>query len=90
MCQLNILDYSKVTGGCGHLWVEGVEQCSEAEAKATRCKLLCEDLTRKAIVPKTPLFRKVKNFLKGGVSKSGRCPSCVKGVTIPVPGSQRV
>ncbi|KAJ6095285.1 hypothetical protein N7486_006031 [Penicillium sp. IBT 16267x] len=61
-----MLDYGKLSGGCGHLWIQGVEQCSEAEAAATRCKILCEDLTRKAITPKTPLFQRVKKFFKGG------------------------
>ncbi|KAJ5813571.1 uncharacterized protein N7503_000321 [Penicillium pulvis] len=66
MCQLNILDYAKLPGGCGHLWIQSVEQCSEAEENATPCKVLCEDLTRKVIVPKTPLFTRVKKFFKGG------------------------
>ncbi|KAJ6003164.1 hypothetical protein N7451_005711 [Penicillium sp. IBT 35674x] len=66
MCQLNILDYAKLPGGCGHLWIQGVEQCSEAEENATRCKALCEDLARKVIIPKTPLFKRVKDFFKGG------------------------
>lgn len=89
MCQLNILDYAKLPGGCGHLWIQSVEQCSEAEENATGCKVLCEDLTRKVIVPKTPLFTRVRNFFKGGDGKSGNCPSCVKGLTTPVPANQR-
>lgn len=89
MCQLNILDYAKLPGGCGHLWIQDVEQCPEAEANATGCKILCEDLTRKTIVPKTPLFKRVQKFFKGGDSKSGQCPSCLKKITSPVPANQR-
>ncbi|KAJ5772422.1 hypothetical protein N7520_002951 [Penicillium odoratum] len=83
MCQLNVLDYGKIPGGCGHLWIQGVDQCPTA---ANDCSMiLCKELIHKAIVPHTPLFFRIRNWFKSGHNNvAGLCPSCVKGMTVPV------